>query len=136
MLLAADDDAAYVAYLSRNGYVRAGPTVVAAYGLDGQDRGSVLEDGLVYDQSLAPGGRHLALSVGGNSGACVTSTRLVVLDTTTMTSLGTDPALPKSAHAPTGSLSGIWFQDAWLTWRGPEHGRRHGRPAPPGRLRM
>ena len=118
VLLGADDKAAYVGYLSRNGGVRAGPTIVAAYDLDGTARGFVVEDGIVYDQALSPDGRHLALSVGGNAGACVTSDRLMVLETDGMAALGTDPALPASAVPPAGSFSGIWFDSSSLTWLG------------------
>ncbi len=116
VLLGATATQAYVGYLSRTGGVRQGPWVIAAHDLDGRRTGVAVENGKLYGHRLSPDGRYLALSVGGNGGACVTSNHLAVIDTRTMTDLGTDPLLPAGLGVTTEQSSEAWFQSAGLFW--------------------
>ena len=116
-LLGATRSTAYVGYLSRNGGVRQGPLVVAAYSLEGRLERSDVVGGTLYGSGLSPDGRYLALSVGGNFGACQTYATLAVLDTRTMTPLDTEPPLPASYAVRVGASNGL-FRGLRLIWAG------------------
>ena len=115
-MLGATEEAAYVGYLSRIGGVRRGPTVIAAYGLDGQVLGSDIVNEQLEHAALSADGRLLALSMGGEGGACVLATRLVVIDTATMTDLGTGPEIPENVGLPGGQTLAAWFTGIQLVW--------------------
>jgi hypothetical protein len=117
--LAAARDRVTVGYLSKNGGVRAGPSIIAQYSTSGSLLDHVSVDGLIGQSSLSPDGRYLALGVGGSGGACVTSYDLVVVDLEGLRVQTVDPAVPAAAQAGAASLSDPWFLITDLVWDGP-----------------
>jgi hypothetical protein len=117
--LAAAGDRVTVGYLSKNGGVRAGPSIIAQYSTSGSLLDHVSVDGLIGQSSLSPDGRYLALGVGGSGGACVTSYYLVVVELEGLRVQTVDPAVPAAAQAGAASLSDPWFLMTDLVWDGP-----------------
>jgi hypothetical protein len=116
--LAATEDRVTVGYLSKNGGVRAGPSIIAQYSISGSLLRSVYVDGLIGQSSVSPDGRYLALGVGGSGGACITSYNLVVVDLQGLRVQTVDPAVPAPVLADADSLSDPWFFMTDLVWDG------------------
>jgi hypothetical protein len=117
--LAAAEDRVTVGYLSKNGGVRAGPSIIAQYSISGSLLGHVSVDGLIGLSSVSPDGRYLALGVGGSGGACITSYDLVVVDLEGLRVQTVDPAVPAPVLTAADSLSDPWFLMTDLVWDGP-----------------
>lgn len=112
--LAADGDSVTVTYLSREGGVRRGPSIVARYGRDGRLAGTVRVDGVMYDAVVSPDGAYLALGLGGSGGACVTASDLTVLDLHDLSVLDLGSALPEGYA---GDADATWSYATDLVWR-------------------
>jgi hypothetical protein len=116
--LAASEDRVVVGYLSVNGGVRAGPTVVAAYSYDGELLDHMLVSGLLGLAAPSPDGEHLAVGVGGSGGACITSSALEVIALDGLEVLGAEPAVPAEVMATFDDLGEPWLYMVDVAWTG------------------
>ncbi|MGH4023996.1 MAG: hypothetical protein ACRDRV_05365, partial [Pseudonocardiaceae bacterium] len=117
--LAADSDSITVGYLSRNGGNRRGPSILAQYGDDGRLLRNVTVDGIVGRSVVSPDGRQLALEVTGSGGACVTESRPVVVDLTSLRVRPLQPEVPAGVTAK-DPLTEPWFTMTDMVWDGHE----------------
>jgi hypothetical protein len=111
--LAADAAGVVVGYLSRNGGIRRGPSVVARYSQDGRLLGHVMLDGVLGRSIASSDGRYLAIGVGGSGGACVTISEPHIVDLHDLTPIEVAPELPAGFH-PGSDYS--WFMLTDLLW--------------------
>lgn len=116
--LAASPERVTVGYLSLNGGVRRGPSIVAQYSHDGELLDSVVLDGILGAAAVSPDGQMLALGVGGSGGACITSSELVVLRLNDLETLDSGPPVPAPVSASTGGLDEPWLLLTDLLWNG------------------
>jgi len=114
--LAASASSVTVGYLSRNGGVRAGPSIVAQYSLAGKLLAQVSVDGIIGRSAVSPDGHYLALGVGGSGGACVTVSDLAVIDLEQLTLADLGPAIPDAYPIDPSALSEPWFLLTDLLW--------------------
>jgi hypothetical protein len=116
--LAADRTSVVVGYLSRNGGIRRGPSVVARYSQDGRLMGHVMLDGILGRSVASSNGQYLAVAVGGSGGACVTVSEPHVLDLHDLTPIDVAPELPAGFHPASSAPGDSWFMLTDLTWNG------------------
>lgn len=116
--LGATKDLITVGYLSRNGGVRRGPSIIAQYSTSGSLVRSTSVDGIIGASSVSPDGRYLALGVGGSGGACITVSNLVVVDLDRLRVQTVDPTVPAQALASADALTEPWFLMTDLVWNG------------------
>jgi hypothetical protein len=107
-----------VGYLSRNGGVRRGPSIIAQYSTSDSLVRSISVDGIIGESSVSPDGRYLALGVGGSGGACVTVSDPVVVDLDRLRVQTVDPTVPAQALARADALTEPWFLMTDLVWNG------------------
>ena len=113
-MIGATPESIYIAYVSRHGGARHGPSVLAQYSHTGELQNHLLIDGLVRDAATSPDMKYVALTSSGSSGACVNPSDVRVVDLATLTELHTDPDIP----AESGVTHGGWFEARTLTWSG------------------
>ena len=114
--LAASSSAVTVGYLARSGGIRAGPSVIAQYSLNGDLRGHVVVDGIIGRSAASPDGRYLAMAIGGSGGACITSSDLEVVDLTDMRILNSPPKIPNNYQPNPAGWGEPWFEITDLSW--------------------
>jgi hypothetical protein len=112
--LTASPDRITVAYLSREGGVRRGPSIIAQYAPDGRLLGAAEVDGVIRTSVVSPDGAHLAVGVGGSGGACITSADLTVIALAGLDILDIGPSLPDTF---TGDAGRSWSDVTDMIWR-------------------
>lgn len=115
--LAASADGVTVGYLSRNGSVRAGPTILAQYDDAGRLVRSSSVTGGLGPAAVSPDGRRLALGVGGSSGACANEYALALVDLATLRTTEVQPTVPAAA-VDDDAEGDPWFELTDVAWAG------------------
>lgn len=112
--LAVGSDRIIVAYLSREGSYRRGPSIIAQYAFDGRLLDHIRVDAVLYGSAVSSDGRRLAIGVGGNSGYCHTTSTPIVVDLESLRVSRIAPAMPP---ATTETGRNPWFTQVDLVWR-------------------
>lgn len=127
--LAAAEDRVTVGYLSANGGVRAGPSVIAQYSYDGELLDSEYVDGILGQAAASPDGQFLAVGVGGSGGACITESAPQVLALDGLDPVDVGPFVPDEAavgyrgpEAPWFLITDLYWQDHVVRVTGEVHG--------------
>lgn len=111
--LAADSERITLGYMSREGGVRRGPTVIAQYDTGGRIVRHNIITGRLDLSAVSVDGNRLAIGLGGSAGWCITVSQPQVVDLRTLDAQPIEPDVP-GANTSTGA----WFMLTDLHWRG------------------